>query len=108
MVGNMFTMINLGFIKGLLQGLIQSLLYFDFSIEIEAVGVTCDGAKAPAFLLVNAILVTGVLIMCVSVCVISQSYTHTSVCVFARAYALTTPHHTPLAVFLVGSTRIFI
>ena len=108
MVGNMFTMINLGFIKGLLEGLVQSFLYFDFSIEIEAVGVTCDGAKAPALLLVNSILVTGVLIMCVSVCFINHLYTHTSVCVRARAHALTTPHHTPLAVFLVGSTRIFI
>ena len=92
MVGDMFTMINLGFIKDLLEGLVQFFLYFNFSIEIEAVGVTCDGAKAPAFLLINSILVTGVIIMCVRACVTNHMHEH----VAARSMLTDYPLHTSL------------
>mmetsp|Transcript_37678 Transcript_37678/g.102334 ORF Transcript_37678/g.102334 Transcript_37678/m.102334 type:complete len:207 (-) Transcript_37678:3421-4041(-) len=63
MMGDIFVSINLGFIKDFLTGLVDLFSWFDVTVEIEAVGVTCEGAKAPPYLLVNYILISAVIVM---------------------------------------------
>ena len=36
---------------------------FDFGINVEAIGVTCEGAKAPVILLLNYLLVSLIIVL---------------------------------------------
>ena len=44
-------------------GIASLIRWFDFAIEVEGIGVTCNGAKAPVFLLINIFLICVIIVM---------------------------------------------
>ena len=46
-----------------LAGLASLLRWFDFAIEVEGIGVTCQGSKAPVYLLINICLIIIIIVL---------------------------------------------
>ena len=63
MIANGLRNVNLGALASLVEGLAAFFTWFDLSIEVEALGVTCNGAKAPPLLIIAFILTAGVIIL---------------------------------------------